>query len=197
MAETKNIHRTRPGRDGLTDAQIDEAITLGLTRPEVQRRYGVGITAAKRVEAARRFRGQGTTGPRTRGKAQNWDGQTNATRQRQLKGRKKTDGYLDLLQVQIRISELCAMLEGVDVSKYGLDEVSLWRVNDIHDDLLSLAAWVDRTTGTVQGWLGDADIRAKIAILRDTTGRTEAEAENFTRLADKLEKKLRNRLIAG
>ena len=134
-------------------------------------------------------------GPPPDGRVRNPDGKTNATRARELRRRRGTgDGYLELLAVQTRISELCAALESVRVQDYGLDEVSLWRLDDVLDDLLSLRPWLDRTLSAVQGRLGDADVRRKIAKLRDPAGRTAEEADTAARLADRLEQKLSMRL---
>jgi hypothetical protein len=155
-----------------------------------------------KLAAAGRVPARLTTGPAQRrpsapGRWRGHNGKTNAGRQRELKDRRKTDPYLELLKLQLLISQLSAVLEHVNVQDYKLDEVGLWRINDIHDDLLFLAPWVDRTLGTVSGYLGDADLRARIAKLRNVDGRTEEEARGFIKLADSLERKLRNRLIRG
>lgn len=154
------------------------------------------LAAAGRVPA-RPTTGPAQRRPTTAGRWRGHNGQTNAGRQRELKGRRKTDPYLELLKLQLLISQLSAVLEHVNVQDYKLDEVSLWRLNDIHDDLLFLAPWVDRTLGTVTGYLGDADVRARIETLRNVNGRTAEEARGFIKLADSLERKLRNRLIRG
>jgi hypothetical protein len=148
---------------------------------------------------ARPTRGSGTTPPArpAGGRSRSFNGKTNPGRQRELKDRKKTDNYLELLKFQLLVSQLSAVLEHINVGDYPLDEVGLWRVNDIHDDLLMLAPWLDRTLGQVTGWLGDADIRARIETLRNVSGRTPEEAKGFLKLADSLERKLKNRLISG
>ena len=48
-----------------------------------------------------------------------------------------------------------------------------------------------------QAWLGDVKVRRKIEALRNTTGRTPEETENFHRLAEKLERKLEAVLPSG
>jgi hypothetical protein len=88
------------------------------------------------------------------------------------------------------------MLEHAKIEDYNLDEATLALVADVHDDLVTLGEWHDRTLSAVQAWLIDADVRDKISRLRNTQGRTSAETETALRLADRLERKLEARLVA-
>ena len=138
---------------------------------------------------------------RVRGKtAPNWNGKTNAARERELFDRKRKnkgkqpDKYLELLRLNMDISKMTRILEGWHVHEFNLDEESMWLMADIHDDLITLGEWHDRTLSAVGRWLLDKDVRDKIAKLRDTRGRTAEEAETALRLAERLERKLEARL---
>ena len=191
-------------RQALSDEHIEEAVREGIYgREQIAARFGITESAARRAEpvirAIARERERNGGRPPRRGKVPplNPGGMTPKGRLRELKGSKKGDAYPRLLAVQMRISELSAALSTVDMAAYGIDEVSIWRVSDIEDDLISLAFWTDRTLGAITGWLGDAEVRKKIRTLRNTSGRTAEEAKAMTALADRLEKKLRNRLTAS
>lgn len=127
----------------------------------------------------------------------NWNGKSNDKRMRELRARKPYEAYNDLTNFQARLAQMCSVLNIWNPEGLDLDEVILWRVSDIHDDLVTLAEWTDRTLSSVQGWLGDRDVREKIAKLRNTTGRTPEEAATALRLAAKLERKLETRLGSG
>jgi hypothetical protein len=193
----------RNTRQVLTDEQQEEALREGIYgREQIAARFGITMSAARRAEpviraVARERERAGGKRPRAgSGPPRNWNGTAPKARVRELRGyrAKGTDKYPDLLTLQLRISELSAALASVKVTDYGLDEVSLARLTDIHDDLLALADWMDRTLSAVQGRLSDSEVRRKIAIFRDTTGRTAEEAKAMTALADRLERKLAARL---
>jgi hypothetical protein len=147
--------------------------------------------------AARRLRNQGQK-PTGVKRSPNWNGKTNPARERELEGRKrKAKGdYVELLKLQLDITRMCRILEGWHLHEYAFNEESAWLMADIHDDLITLGEWHDRSLSAVQGWLFDVDVRSKIDKLRDTTGRTPEEAETALRLADRLERKLEARLMA-
>ncbi len=73
-------------------------------------------------------------------------------------------------------------------------EVNLWQVESIYEDLTTLAELVDQALSLTQGRLGDQVILEKIALLRNPSGRTDAEMETARKVADRLERKLTNRL---
>jgi hypothetical protein len=190
----------------LSDEQVEEAVKLRLDgREQLMSHFGLTSSAARRAEPViraiirERDRTSGADAPRyrkTAGPARDINGKTSGTRVRELKARRKGDHYPALLAVQLRISELCAALGSVKMADYPLDEVSLWRISDIEDDLLTLTAWTDRALSEITARLGDEEIRAKIRIMRDPTGRTPAEAASMQAVAARLERKLRNRLTA-
>jgi hypothetical protein len=102
---------------------------------------------------------------------------------------------LDVLSSQ----EFPAWIEGElqDVIGGGeLDEVELWEIDTIYDSLTWLAELVDAALTLTQHRLEDEDVLAKIATLRNTSGRTPAEAETARKLADRLERKLKTRIEA-
>jgi hypothetical protein len=132
--------------------------------------------------------------PRKRGKRQpNWDGKTNAGRERELK-RQRRGNYSDLLQLQMRLNQICRTLEGTRVDDYDLDAATHELVDALYDDLVTTAEWIDRAISAIQARVGEAQVREKIAKLRNTSGRSPAEAEAALRLADVLERKLQARL---
>lgn len=139
-----------------------------------------------------------------RGKrAKNWNGKTNPTRERELRADRKNGtrvrkgNYNDLLRLSLDMNRACSIIEAYHVDDFDLDATTLDLVDTFHDDLLTLAQWVDRATMATQRWLQDVQVRRKIEALRNTDGRTPEEAENFHRLADRLERKLEAVLPSG
>lgn len=125
-----------------------------------------------------------------------WTGKTNTKRQRELEAMRNGD-YAKLVDWQLRFSQMCALLETIDLAGYGLDTINMWKVADIYDDLVTLGEWHDRALSAVQRWLDDVSIREKIAKLRDTSGRTPEEADTALKLADRLESKLERNYLTG
>jgi hypothetical protein len=70
-------------------------------------------------------------------------------------------------------------------------------VESLFEDLAWLAEEVDKAVALVQARITDAELKARIAQIRNTTGRTPAEAASANRIADRLERRLRNRLEAA
>ena len=132
--------------------------------------------------------------PRKRGKRPpNWDGKTNATRERELR-RQRRGNYSDLLQLQVRLNQICRTLEGTKVDDYGIDAATRELIDALYDDLVTTAEWIHRAISAIQARVGEAEVREKIDKLRNTTGRLPAEIESALRLADMLERKLEARL---
>jgi transposase-like protein len=174
-----------------------KAILTGQTSESVAKRFGVNPTTAARAFIF--AQGQMTPvgdAPQRALRSRNWDGKTNPGRLRELREQRNIDAenFLEIMKMQAVIYKLCAQLENFRIQDCPLEEVALWRISDLLDDLISLGTWADRSISAVQGWLGDADVRAKIEQLRDVRGRTPEEAENFLRRAAKLERQLGNRL---
>jgi hypothetical protein len=195
------MRQTEGSRRALTDKQVEEAVTLRLDgREQLMSHFGLGASAARRAEPVikaiirERERASGILPTDEGVEPMHWNRKTTRHRQRELRGRKKMDPYPELLKVQMLISDLCAALESVRIGDYHLDEVSLWRITDIYDDLISVGAWTDRTLSVVQGRLNDSEVREKIKVLRNTNGRTPSEARAMLALADRLERKLSSRL---
>ena len=97
------------------------------------------------------------------------------------------------------IMKLTSLLESLDIEDVELDEHSLDTINELHDDMIRLQEWIDRTMGAVQGRLGEWAIRRKIIGLRSKTvenGCSAGEAHSAQQAADRLERKLKARLIA-
>jgi hypothetical protein len=95
------------------------------------------------------------------------------------------------------ITRLTGLLESLNIEDVDLDEHSLDTVNDLHDDMLFLQDWMDRSIGSVQARLGEHGIRQKIRALRAKTvanGCTPEEEAASQRAADRLEHQLRARL---
>lgn len=128
------------------------------------------------------------------GRPKNFNGKSNAKRLRELKDRGKTDHYNELRTVQLRISELCGALESVKLEDYNLsgdDEVTMWRIVDIFDDLLSLAPWVELNINRLKGRIKAADLLERAAKFRNVGGRTDEEIKIFIARAEKLEAEAR------
>ena len=104
-----------------------------------------------------------------------------------------------LWDTAFEISKLVGLLEGLEVDDIELDEHTADTVNDLHDDMLRLQDWAERVSGAVQGRLGEQAVRQKIAGLRAKTvsrGCSEEEAVAAQRAADRLERRLNNKLVA-
>jgi hypothetical protein len=98
-----------------------------------------------------------------------------------------------------QIGKLTSLLESLDIEDIELDAHSLDTVNDLHDDMLFLQDWMDRTIGAVQGRLGDYGILQKIAALRAKTVANGCEPDEEAaarRAASRLERRLEARLGA-
>jgi hypothetical protein len=140
---------------------------------------------------------------RGRGRAKNWNGKTNPTRERELRADKKNGtrvrngNYNDLLRLSLDMNRACSIIEAYHVDDFDLEATTLDLVDTFYDDLITLAQWVDRAVMATQVWLGDVKVRRKIEALRNTIGRTPEETENFRRVADKLERKLEAVLPSG
>lgn len=135
--------------------------------------------------------------PPKRGRPKNWNGKTNAKREREIRAQRKATppggDYMALVKVQKRINELCSALETVDLDDYEVDEQNLWLITEMYDDLVSLAMWHTRALTRAQTWLGDSDVIRKIEALKNRTvdrGATPEEAETARRLVERLERKL-------
>jgi len=182
---------------GGSERGVEDARYVQREDPQAFEAQKAGKISGK--EATRRARDKKEKKDTRAGRKGNWNGKTNASRERELHARKRSkqkqpDKYLELLRLNMDISKMTRILEGWHVHEFNLDEESMWLMADIHDDLISLGEWHDRTLSSVQAWLLDVDVREKIAKLRDTRGRTEEEAETALRLADRLERKLEARL---
>jgi hypothetical protein len=184
-ASTRSVSRAKRVKDN--DPETFEQVKNGdVSVDTAEQKVRHGVTKDKSASKA----------PAKRRGQKGWDGKSTGQRGRELHDRKRTGDYNDLLAVQIRLNRMCGQLEAIDISEYRLDEATLALVADLHDDLISLTEWLDRTLSGVQAWLSDVAVRAKIEKLRDTTGRTEPEAETARKLAARLERKLLNRLAA-
>lgn len=163
-------------------------------RKELGERFGVGAHAVELSHHRALGRVQAEGEPASRGRAKNWNGKTNPGRERELKTRKKSEAeaYLALTKMVQIIAQLSGVLEGVHMDEFTPEEVTLWYISDMLDDLISLGTWLDRTIPAVQRWLGDADVRAKIEQLRNVTGRSPEETKAFLARAAKLERQLNN-----
>lgn len=188
----------------LTQEEINKAVAAGLARGKTHATIAAELGIARRsnpmIVAFRLAEGHADLPAAQRGRARNWNGKTNPTRERELKGRKKTEPekFLFLVKVQLLVSQLSSVLEGVKVEDIDFgDEVSMWHVIDMYDDLTSLGIWMDRTLFALQGKMDDAAIEAKLKQLRDVSGRSPEEADNFLRYADKLERIYRKRLAGS
>jgi hypothetical protein len=175
-----------------------KALQVGEKAASAAKRLGI---AADRMEKAMIFAKGLAAAPKTApspsGRRQNLNGKTNPQRVRELQADKKRPGaHADLVTFQLKMAQLCSTLEYFSVQDYGTAETDLWLMTDIFDDLTSLGEWYDRQLSAVTGYLIDRGITEKLTKLRDNTGRTPEEAETAGKLADRIEKKLQNRLAS-
>jgi hypothetical protein len=133
------------------------------------------------------------------GHQRNPSGRSHAQRHRQLRERQKCGSYNELVRLQQAISDASKRLTFVRLADYGLTNVNVWAIEDLHADLMDLWAWADHALGETGGWLGEMPVRQRIAHLRNRTvanGAFPSEEEQAIKLADTLERKLNNRLSA-
>lgn len=100
----------------------------------------------------------------------------------------------DLASLQYRMMQLTSILESVDVASYDLSDAE--DVSDFHDDLVELWMWMDRSIALANSRLDDVALERKIRKLRNGTGRTEAERRTAAVLAEKLERRRRERHLS-
>ncbi len=101
----------------------------------------------------------------------------------------------ELAGLQYRMMQLTSILESVDVSSYDLADPE--DVSDFHDDLVELQLWMDRSISLASSRLDDSVLQEKIRKIRDVTGRTEAEARTALLIADRLERRRRERHLSS
>jgi hypothetical protein len=182
---------------GLGKTTVETAKRVKKADPDLWQDVVAGKTSVDAADRKIRKRNGNQPAPKSRGdRTANWNGKTNPKRQRELREQKKTGNYAELVRTQLRINELCSALEATTLDDFGLEDATLAVIADIHDDLITLAEWVDRKLHHVGAWLEDVSVRDKIKRLRDTRGRTPEEAATAQRLADRLEHKLEARLAA-
>lgn len=205
-AKKRQAHgKTAPGRTLRADrpeasqrARDDAAKVVGVSPRIVQRAKRVmqkDPEAAKEVRAGRMSVDKADR--RLQSSSQGQGPKTRAQRAKEL-NLKKAQANSKLLEVQVLLNRLCRQLEDVDVVELiDLDgPAALSLVSDIHDDLLMLAEWTDRSISKVQGRLNDRAVLDKIKKLEKTNGRTPSEKVIARRLAKRLRMKLEARLVA-
>jgi hypothetical protein len=123
-----------------------------------------------------------------------WEKKTPRQRLRELRGEAR-GGYSELLQFQVKVTELCTVLEDFDVQDFNHNEDELGRFRDIRDDLVSLGIWLDQQLTAVARYVDTYATVARIIHLRNPWGRTPPEAESARKYADKLERQLGPRAL--
>lgn len=127
-------------------------------------------------------------------------------RMRELKAQRK-NGSDDLLELQglmvdlvhalVPVSRLTDSVAAIEYEKFNdLNDYTAERLTDLYADMVMLGEWWQRVIGPVQARIKDGDVRRKIKVLRDPSGRTEPEYDTSCKIADILESKLQNRLAA-
>jgi hypothetical protein len=102
-----------------------------------------------------------------------------------------------LYDVRLNLAKLIAATEIHDISNYAdeVDELVTSELSNILDELIWFQVWMDRTTSFILGRADESDAREKIRHLReDQAGFEPAECERRNEVADKLERRLNNRL---
>lgn len=104
--------------------------------------------------------------------------------------RRRVD-YFDLCRLQTETDRFWGFLQSYDASDWDLNDDSIACVAmNVFDNLTLLADEISDTLTSLRGRFSDQRVRDKIAKLRDTTGRTAAEAETALRSVDRIEGKL-------
>jgi hypothetical protein len=185
---------------GVSRDTINKAARVKKERPDLGRKVKAGKMTLNAAVEEMTGRHTGGNSPR---RAKNWNGKTNPTREREIRANKKNgtnprpDNYNDLLRLSLDMNRACSIIESYHVEDFDLEATTLDLVDTFHDDLITLAQWVDRAMMATQAWLTDVNVRRKIDTLRNTIGRTPEETESFRRVADKLERKLEAVLPSG
>jgi hypothetical protein len=140
---------------------------------------------------------KGRLTPRIRGETtQEW-----ADRERKMREWRDADPARRLYAALGDIRVLGRALEDieVDASNHGLplEEDAASFLEEIGDELFRLTEWVEQQEAVIQANFGDADVRRKIESLRNPAGRTPAEAATARKVADRWERRIKNRLEAG
>jgi hypothetical protein len=124
-----------------------------------------------------------------------------ADRERKLRERRDADPARRLYAALNDIRVLGRALEDieVDASNHGLplEEDAASFLEEIGDELFRLTEWVEQQEAVIQASSDDADVRRKIESLRNPAGRTPAEAATARKVADRWERRIKNRLEAG
>lgn len=139
--------------------------------------------------------------PKSSRRRRNWDGKTSTARERdareRLRALKQQNDYSKLAEIQLTVDRLTLALQDYgDIPIEDSDEATLAVINDLHDDLITMGEWHDRALGQTQAYLTDNVTRDKIRRLLNTKGRTPEEAATAIKLAERLQRKLDNRLSA-
>jgi hypothetical protein len=134
----------------------------------------------------------------------NWNGMSNAARQREVKRRMKErgeyNGIFDLMAVSLAISKACAAMEGIEPEDYNFsDEDHLWRIEAMIDDLITMGTWQKRQLSALQSRISDRKVLEKIGKLRNMARITTfpEEARSFEQTADQLERNRELKLASG
>jgi hypothetical protein len=140
---------------------------------------------------------RGRLTPRIRGETtREW-----ADRERKLREWRDADPARRLYAALNDIRVLGRALEDieVDASNHGLplEEDAASFLEEIGDELFRLTEWAEQQEAVIQASSDDADVRRKIESLRNPAGRTPAEAATARKVADRWERRIKNRLEAG
>ena len=180
-------------------AEIRRRVRRGrpVKREDIARRFGVSEIFVREAAGIEQDHWRSEQQPKPSNA--NVNGKTPTKRIREIQEEKKQGSdYLKLWDLQVAVARMCQLLQGYDVARdCEVDEVVMWRLTDLLDDLTDLQAWLDRATSAVQGRMDDAPQEQLIAKLRNVAGRTPDEIAAFKRAADRLERRLRNRLASS
>jgi hypothetical protein len=104
---------------------------------------------------------------------------------------------IKLMNVARQIVKQTSLLESIDIEDFDLDDVGQDALQEIFDDLVDgLMFWTELTARAIGVRLREQAVRAKIKHLRENTnGRTLAEIDTASVLADKLERKLKSNTV--
>jgi hypothetical protein len=183
----RQLHEPTGRTDGMTNElrklqQLGLIRLVGQTDPKDPDRRGMAANLYKIVamgeveQAARTFK---TRRSRRRSPQQ---------RMREIRV-KETGDYAIWYRVRRRLLECAGLLIDMDKMTFW-DAIPDDELDTIVDELGELQQWTEAVLEGIGQRYSDDRLRAKIAALRETSGRTPAEIETASRLASKLEGKL-------
>lgn len=212
VGRAQRVQKARPDLFAQVQAgnmTVSEAETEVAADKAKAKRSGPNATTRTKAKAT----AQPQSAPSRPRRAKNWNGKTNAGREREAQEKHRNiraelrspykhqrSDYSRLASLQLAIDRLCTTLEDLSHVPVEYDDAATLLVaHDIHEDLVTLGMWQDRMLSKFQAFVSDTQTRATIAKCRAMTvanGCPPDEAANAQRAIAQLQRKLSNVLVA-